>query len=189
MGERYYTSAIMQDCEEIKIIKPAPDDKLVTKILVSWFNLSQPKWRKVLEKAVLVFFVAVTIYSFFVPQLPLFTWLALTGAFVSLALSWLYVPFLVRSALSANKKVPLYYKEKNYDFFADHLVFYGEGIDAINVPYSSFSVIYKTDVALLFVFQKKLVFWLALEQFSPEQLESLERRFVAQQVKFEQVGK
>lgn len=179
----------MQDSEEIKIIKSAPDDKLATKILVSWFNLSQPKWRKVLEKVVLIFFVSVTVYSFFVPQLPLFTWLALTGALVTMALSWLYVPFLVRTALSANKKVPLYYKKKNYDFFADHLVFYGEGIDAINVPYSSFSVIYKTDEALLFVFQKKLVFWLALDQFSAEQLESLERRFEVQQVKYVTTGK
>ncbi len=179
----------MQDSEEIKIIKLVPDDKLATKILVSWFNLSQPKWRKALEKGVLIFFVSVTVYSFFVSQLPLFTWFALTGALISMALSWLYVPFLVRTALSANKKSPLYYKEKNYDFFADHLVFYGEGIDAINVPYSSFSVIYKTDVALLFVFQKKLVFWLALEQFSAEQLESLERRFKAQQVQYVTIGK
>ena len=102
---------------------------------------------------------------------------SLAGALAAIILSWFYVPFLAKAALAANKKVPLYYQEKDYVFHEDYLTFSSEGVDPLNIPYDRFTTLCRTRQALLFLFGKKLVLWLPLHIMSAEEMESILNRF------------
>ncbi|WP_298083549.1 hypothetical protein [Akkermansia sp.] len=168
---------MMQDSEVIKLVKPVPSDRLATQVLVAWYHAVRPRWKKPLDLAITAFFVLMALYSFSLRPLPLFAWLSLAGALTAIILSWFYVPFLAKTALAANKKVPMYHQEKDYVFHGDYLTFSSKGVDPMNIPYDRFSTLCRTRHALLFLFGKKLVLWLPLHLMNSEQLESIMRRF------------
>lgn len=167
----------MQDSEVIKLVKPVQSDKLAIQVLVMWYNAVRPKWKKPLDLTITGFFVLMTLYSFSLRPLPPFAWFSLAGALAAIILSWFYVPFLAKAALAANKKVPLYYQEKDYVFHEDYLTFSSEGVDPLNIPYDRFTTLCRTRQALLFLFGKKLVLWLPLHIMSAEEMESILNRF------------
>lgn len=167
----------MQDSEVIKLVKPVPADRLAIQVLIMWYNTVRPKWKKPLDFVITGFFVLMTLYSFSLRPLPLFAWFSLMGALTVLILTWFYVPFLAKAALAANKKVPMYYQEKDYVFHEHYLTFSCEGVEALNIPYDRFTTLCKTRQALLFLFGKKLVLWLPLHIMREEQLESIMHRF------------
>lgn len=168
---------MMQDTEAIQLVKPVPSDRLATQVLVMWYNTVRPKWKKPLDLGITVFFILMTLYSFSMRPLPLFAWFSLAGALMAIILSWFYVPFLAKAALTANKKSAMYHQEKNYVFHEDHMIFSSKDIEPLNIPYDRFTTLCKTRRALLFLFGKKLVLWLPLDLMSVEQLESIVRRF------------
>lgn len=166
-----------QNSEVFKLVKPVPSDRLATQVLVEWYNMARPKWKKPLDLAITAFFVLMTLYSFSLRPLPIFAWLSLAGALIAIILSWFYVPFLAKAALAANKKVPMYHQEKDYVFHGDYLTFSSRGIDPMDIPYDRFTSLCRTRHALLFLSGKKLVLWLPLHLMSAEQLESIMNRF------------
>lgn len=119
----------MQDSEVIKLVKPVPSDKLAIQVLVMWYNAVRPKWEKAAGSDDYRLFCADDPVSFSLRPLPPFAWFSLAGALAAIILSWFYVPFLAKAALTANKKVPLYYQEKDYVFHEDYLTFSSEGVD------------------------------------------------------------
>lgn len=172
-----YDARHMQDSEVIKLVKPVPSDRLAIQVLVTWYNTVRPSWKKPLDLVVTGFFVLMTLYSFSLRPLPIFAWFSLAGALAAVVLSWFYVPFLARTALAANKKVPMYYKEKDYVFHEQYMTFSCEGMEPINIPYDRFTTLCRGRQALLFLVGKKLVLWLPLHIMKEEQVASVLNRF------------
>ncbi len=178
----------MNDTEVIKLVKTAPSDELAKKVLVMWYNSTRPRWMKILNVLVSVFFVITTLLLFYLEVPHGFALLALGGALISIILIWAYVPLMVKNYLNANKKDPLYHEEKHYTFHKDFLVFSCKSIKEGNIAYSQFTTLCRTPYALLMLVGPKLVFWLPLSLMTSEQTESIVERFRNQGVNIKEIS-
>ncbi len=158
--------------EYIEIIKGAPSDDMMKKILSQWYGVSKPKWKPWLDAVVLIFFTSASILLMYTGQTT-YAWIAIAGFVMSCIALFGYIPYLVNMALKVSKLSPSYNKKKTYRFYPDKFQFGYEGSEIVEGPLNAFTSVHLTQDALLFLGGKRLALWIVKSDLTPEELATL----------------